>query len=298
MYFQDLLLELQRFWKERDCVVWQPYDIEVGAGTFNPATFFGVLGRRPWRVVYVEPSRRPTDGRYGDNPIRMQLYYQVQVILKPSPDDVQDQYLESLQALGVDLDKHDVRFEKDDWKSPTQGASGLGWQVVLDGLEISQFTYFQQMGGVELAPISCELTYGMERIAMAVQDVETVWDLQWNEHVAYGELQLEPERQFCRYNFEAADVEMLSKLFEMHEREAKRLLEEKLVYPAYDQVAKCSHLFNLLDARRAISTTERERFIRRVQDLARGCAQVYLKGLKTSPSGGEERREPAHAHAS
>jgi len=277
MNFQDLLLKLQGFWGEYGCVIEQPVDIEVGAGTFHPATFFGVLGKAPWHVAYVEPSRRPTDGRYGDNPIRMQFYYQFQVILKPSPDDVQDLYLRSLEELGLDLKRHDLRFEKDDWKSPTLGASGLGWQVVLDGLEISQFTYFQQMGGVELDPISCELTYGTERIAMVIQDVETVWDLRWNDRYTYGDLKLWAERESCLYNFEASDVPKLLKLFEIHESEAKRLLAEGLLWPAYEQTLKCSHLFNLLDARRAVSTTERERFIQRVQDLARGCARAYLQ---------------------
>jgi len=284
MNFQDLLLKLQEFWRDQGCVLEQPYDIEVGAGTFHPATFFGVLGERPWRVAYVEPSRRPTDGRYGDNPIRMQFYYQYQVILKPSPQDVQELYLESLEELGVDLREHDVRFEKDDWQSPTLGASGLGWQVVLDGLEISQFTYFQQMGGVELDPVSCELTYGTERIAMVVQNRETVWDLRWDDQHTYGELKLQFEREGCAYNFEASDVPTLLKLFEIHEAEAKRLLREGLVYPAYENTLKCSHLFNLLEARRAISTTERERFIGRVQDLACGCARAYLAQLSGQPT--------------
>jgi glycyl-tRNA synthetase alpha chain len=280
MNFQDLLLKLQEFWRAQGCVLEQPYDLEVGAGTFHPATFFGVLGKQPWRVAYVEPSRRPSDGRYGDNPIRMQLFYQYQVILKPSPDDVQDLYLHSLEHVGIDLKGHDIRFEKDDWKSPTLGASGLGWQVLLDGIEISQFTYFQQMGGLELAPISCELTYGTERIAMVLQNQESVWDLMWNDQHTYGELKLRQEREFCAYNFEAADVPTLLRLFEIHEAEAKRLLDEKLIFPAYEQTAKCSHLFNVLEARRAISTTERGRFIQRVQDLARGCARAYVAPRK------------------
>lgn len=280
MNFQDLLLQLQEFWRAQGCVLEQPLDIEVGAGTFHPATFFGVLGEQPWRAAYVEPSRRPADGRFGDNPIRMQSYYQYQVILKPSPDDVQELYLRSLSHIGVDLKKHDIRFEKDDWKSPTLGASGLGWQVVLDGLEISQFTYFQQMGGFELSPISCELTYGTERIAMVLQNVETVWELKWNDQHTYGELKLRAEQEYCTYNFWEADVDKLHHLFDVHEAEAKRLLSRKLVFPAYDHTVKCSHLFNLLDARRAISTTERERFIQRVQDLARGCARAYVAPLK------------------
>lgn len=284
MNFQELLLKLQEFWRAQGCVLEQPFDVEVGAGTFHPATFFGVLGDQPWRVAYIEPSRRPADGRFGDNPIRMQFYYQYQVILKPSPDDVQDLYLKSLQELGIDLKRHDVRFEKDDWKSPTLGAAGLGWQVVLDGLEISQFTYFQQMGGLELSPISCELTYGTERIAMVLQNVERVWDLAWNAERTYGDLKLRSEREFCTYNFEAADVPTLLRLFEIHETEAKRLLTAQLVFPAYEQAAKCSHLFNLLDARRAISTTERERLIQRVQDLARGCARAYIAPVRKSSS--------------
>ncbi len=292
MNFQELLLKLYEFWRAQGCVLEQPFDVEVGAGTFHPATFFGVLGDQPWRVAYIEPSRRPADGRFGDNPIRMQFYYQYQVILKPSPDDVQDLYLKSLQELGIDLKRHDVRFEKDDWKSPTLGASGLGWQVVLDGLEISQFTYFQQMGGFELSPISCELTYGTERIAMVLQNVERVWDLTWNAEHTYGDLKLRSEREFCTYNFEAADVPTLLRLFEIHETEAKRLLKAQLVFPAYENTAKCSHLFNLLDARRAISTTERERFIQRVQDLARGCARAYIAPLRNSSS---RERAPVRA---
>ncbi len=297
MHFQDLLLKLQAFWRARGCVIEQPFDLEVGAGTFHPATFFGVLGPQPWNVAYVQPSRRPTDGRYGDNPIRMQFYYQFQVILKPSPDDVQDLYLESLEDLGLDLSRHDVRFEKDDWKSPTLGASGLGWQVVLDGLEISQFTYFQQMGGLELDPISCELTYGTERIAMVLQGVETVWELRWNDAFTYGDLRLQAEREGCAYNFERADVPTLLQLFEIHEKESKRLLREGLVYPAYEHCVKCSHLFNVLDARRAISTTERERFIQRIQDLAQGCAQLYLNSTRQREQEQEQEPEPERVPA-
>lgn len=277
MNFQDLLLALQQYWRAQGCLLEQPWDLEVGAGTFHPATFFGVLGPRPWRVAYVEPSRRPTDGRYADNPMRMQAYYQYQVVLKPAPSNVQDLYLQSLVSLGIDLKRHDVRFEHDDWKGPTLGAAGLGWQVVLDGLEISQFTYFQQMGGIELAPISCELTYGTERIAMALQGTNSVWELRWDQAHTYGELKRESERQFCAYNFAAADVVLLAKLFEEHETAAGQLLQAELPYPAYEQAAKCSHLFNLLDARRAISVTERERFIRRIQRLTRGCAKSYLE---------------------
>jgi glycyl-tRNA synthetase alpha chain len=285
MHFQDLILTLQAYWRDQGCLLEQPYDLEVGAGTFHPATFFGVLGEKPWRVAYVEPSRRPTDGRYADNPIRMQAFYQYQVILKPAPDDVQDLYLQSLVRLGIDLQRHDLRFEKDDWKGPTLGAAGMGWQVVLDGLEISQFTYFQQMGGIELEPVSCELTYGTERIAMTLQGVESVWDLCWDETHTYGKLKGASERQFCRYNFEAADIGLTSKLFELHEGEARRLLEADLIYPTYEQAIKCSHLFNLLDARRAISVTERERYIQRIQTLARGCAKRYLQQTKPAHAG-------------
>ncbi|MBI1729233.1 glycine--tRNA ligase subunit alpha [Candidatus Acetothermia bacterium] len=280
MNFQELLLGLQVFWQKQGCVLEQPYDIEVGAGTFHPATFFGVLRNSPWKAAYVEPSRRPTDGRYGDNPIRMQIFYQYQVILKPAPDNVQDLYLQSLESVGAKLSHHDVRFEKDDWKSPTLGASGLGWQVVLDGIEISQFTYFQQMGGFELPQIPCELTYGTERIAMALQNVSRVWDLKWNDELTYGEIKLQQEREGCTHNFEKSDAQTLFQLFDIHEAESKRLLSERLIFPSYEHLLKCSHTFNLLDARRAISTTERERYIYRIQTLARGCAKAFVKSQK------------------
>lgn len=291
MNFQDLLLGLQQFWGKKGCVLEQPTDIEVGAGTFHPATFFGVLGDQPWDVGFVQPSRRPTDGRYGDNPLRMQFYYQYQVILKPSPKNVQDLYLESLEAIGVKLNEHDVRFEKDDWKSPTLGAGGLGWQVLLDGIEISQFTYFQQMGGFELSPISCELTYGTERIAQVLQNKESVWDLKWNDQFTYGEIRLQAEKENCTYNFEVSDSAKLFQLFDTHEGESKRMVEENLLYPAYEHLLKCSHLFNLLDARKAISVTERERFIQRVNQLARGCARAYVKRLNELDDAEEEGAE-------
>ncbi|MCZ6512567.1 MAG: glycine--tRNA ligase subunit alpha [Nitrospinae bacterium] len=277
MNFQDVILKLQKYWGSRDCVIHQPYDIESGAGTFNPATFFRVLGPEPYRAAYVEPSRRPTDGRYGQNPNRLQHYYQYQVILKPSPEDVQEQYLASLKALGIDLLKHDIRFVEDDWESPTLGAWGLGWEVWLDGMEITQFTYFQQVGSIDLDPVSVELTYGLERITMYLQNVDNVYDLQWNDTVKYGHVHLETEKQFSKYNFEASDKDRLFQWFDMYEAEATALLEQDLVLPAYDYTLKCSHAFNLLDARGAISVTERTGFIGRVRKLARRCAEGYVR---------------------
>ena len=275
--FQEIILKLQNYWAERGCLLMQPYDIEVGAGTFNPATFLRSLGPEPWRAAYVEPSRRPTDGRYGDNPNRLQPYYQFQVILKPAPDDSQQVYLDSLKELGIDLVGHDVRFVEDDWESPTLGATGLGWEVWLDGLEITQFTYFQQVGGIELEPISLELTYGLERIAMFIQKKESVFDLTWSDGLTYGDVHHEDEVEFSTYNFEEADVQMHLKLFDTYEQEAKRLLDKDLVLPAYDYVLKCSHTFNVLDARKAIGVAQRTRYIARVRNLARRCAEGYLK---------------------
>ena len=277
MNFQDVILKLEKYWGSRDCVIHQPYDIEAGAGTFNPATFFRVLGPEPYRAAYVEPSRRPTDGRYGENPNRLQHYYQYQVILKPSPEDVQAQYLDSLKALGIDPLKHDIRFVEDDWESPTLGAWGLGWEVWLDGMEITQFTYFQQVGSIDLDPVSVELTYGLERITMYLQNVDNVYDLQWNDTVRYGHVHLETEKQFSKYNFEVSDKDRLFQWFDMYEAEAKALLEQELVLPAYDYTLKCSHAFNLLDARGAISVTERTGFIGRVRKLARLCAEGYVR---------------------
>ncbi len=277
MNFQDVILKLEKYWGSRDCVIHQPYDIEAGAGTFNPATFFRVLGPEPYRAAYVEPSRRPTDGRYGENPNRLQHYYQYQVILKPSPEDVQEQYLNSLKALGIDPLKHDIRFVEDDWESPTLGAWGLGWEVWLDGMEITQFTYFQQVGSIDLDPVSVELTYGLERITMYLQNVDNVYDLQWNDTVKYGHVHLETEKQFSKYNFEVSDKDRLFQWFDMYEAEAKALLEQDLVLPAYDYTLKCSHAFNLLDARGAISVTERTGFIGRVRKLARLCAEGYVR---------------------
>jgi len=278
--FQDVILALQRFWADRGCVIAQPYDLEVGAGTMSPHTFLRVLGPTPWNVAYVEPARRPTDGRYGENPNRLQHYYQFQVIAKPSPDDVQEQYLDSLRALGVDTLTHDVRFVEDDWESPTLGAWGLGWEVWADGMEISQFTYFQQAGGIDCDPVSAELTYGLERIAMYLQGVDNVYDLTWVEGVTYGDVHLAGERQFSRWNFELADVEMLLSHFADWEREAGAILERDpgLPLPAFDAVLKCSHLFNLLDARGAIGVTERQEYIRRVRTLACRCARAWVDG--------------------
>jgi len=277
MTFQELLMTLQRFWADRGCVIQQPYDIEVGAGTFNPATLLRVLGPEPWNVAYVEPSRRPTDGRYGENPNRLQHYYQFQVILKPSPKNIQELYLDSLRALGLDPLDHDIRFVEDDWESPTLGAWGLGWEVWLDGMEITQFTYFQQAGSIDLYPVSVELTYGPERIAMYIQKVASVYDLEWTKGVKYGDVHHRGEVEHSIYNFEQADVDMLFRLFDMYEAEALRIIGLNLVLPAYDYCLKCSHTFNLLNARGAISVAERSSLIGRVRQLARLCAEGYLK---------------------
>jgi glycyl-tRNA synthetase alpha chain len=275
--FQELVLSLQDFWAEYGCVILQPYDVEVGAGTSNPATFLRVLGPEPWNAAYVEPTRRPADGRYGENPNRLQHFYQYQVILKPSPDTIQDIYLRSLERIGIDLLKHDIRFVEDDWESPTLGAWGLGWEVWLDGLEITQFTYFQQAGGIELKPVAGEITYGIERIAMFLQGVENVYELKWNERVTYGDVHHRSEVEWSIHNFEQADVPLQVRLFEQYERESLRLIEKGLVLPAYDYCLKCSHAFNILDARGAISVTERTHFIGRVRNLARRVAETHLK---------------------
>ena len=276
MNFQELIMALEKFWANYGCVIQQPYDLEVGAGTFNPATLLRVLGPEPWSVAYVEPSRRPTDGRYGENPNRLGHYYQYQVIIKPSPIDIQDIYLGSLNALGVDPLDHDIRFVEDDWESPTLGASGLGWEVWLDGMEITQFTYFQQAGSIRLDPISVEITYGLERIAMYLQDKENVFDLMWNDQLTYGDIHKRGEWELSVYNFETADVDMLVKMFDMQERESIKLSEKGLVLPAYDYCLKCSHTFNVLDARGAISVTERTHYIDRIRNLARLAAKNYL----------------------
>jgi len=280
--FQSLILKLQGYWAEWGCVILQPYDLEMGAGTFHPATTLRALGPKPWNAAYVQPSRRPTDGRYGENPNRLQHYYQFQVILKPSPPDVQELYLKSLYTLGIDPALHDIRFVEDDWESPTLGAWGLGWEVWCDGMEVSQFTYFQQVGGIDCDPVAAELTYGLERLAMYIQGVENVYDLDWNGQppgkggVTYGQVFLESEREFSAHNFEYAGTDMLRRQFEDAEIECKSLLEQALPLPAYDQCIKASHRFNLLDARGVISVTERQAYIARVRALAKGCCEAWL----------------------
>ena len=276
MNFQNVILTLQDYWARQGCAIVQPVDIECGAGTFNPSTFLRALGPEPWKAAYVEPSRRPTDGRYGDNPNRLQHYFQFQVILKPSPDNAQDLYLGSLKALGFDTARHDIRFVEDDWESPTLGAWGLGWEVWLNGMEVSQFTYFQQVGGIELKPVSVEMTYGLERLTMYLQGVESVYDLAWNEHLSYGEVYHQNEVEQSRYNFEESDAAMLLQHFQDFETECKRLVGLELPLPAYDDCLKCPHTFKLLDARGAMSITERAGYIGRVRALA--CL------LYTSPS--------------
>ncbi len=277
MNFQELILALNQFWAQEGCIIQQPYDVEKGAGTMNPATFLRALGPEPWKVAYVEPSRRPTDGRYGENPNRLQHYYQYQVILKPSPDNVQDLYLESLRFIGIDPDKHDIRFVEDNWESPTLGAWGLGWEVWLDGMEITQFTYFQQCGGIDCRPVSVELTYGLERLAMFIQGKDSVFDILWVGDITYGDVHHLGEVEHSRYNFEEADTGMLFNMFDMFEKEAARIIAKGLVLPGYDYVLKCSHTFNLLDARGAISVTERTGYIQRVRSIARACAEAYVK---------------------
>jgi len=275
--FQELIFSLEKYWADHGCVVQQPYDLEVGAGTFNPATFLRSLGPEPWNVAYVEPSRRPTDGRYGENPNRLQHYYQYQVIMKPSPLNIQELYLESLRSFGIDPLEHDIRFVEDDWESPTVGAWGLGWEVWLDGMEISQFTYFQQVGGVDLHPVCAELTYGIERIAMYIQGIDNVYDLKWNDGVTYGDVHHRGEVEWSVYNFEKADVEMLRKIFDMYEGEGIRTADLDLVLPTYDCCLKCSHTFNMLNARGAISVAERTSYIGRGRNPARLSAELYMK---------------------
>ena len=280
MYFQDVILTLQRFWTSRGCVLQQSFDVECGAGTFNPATFLRVIGPEPWNVAYAEASRRPTDGRYGEYPNRLQHYFQFQVVLKPSPDNVQELYLESLRALGIDPASHDIRFVEDDWESPTLGAWGLGWEVWLNGMEVTQFTYFQQVGGIDLSPVSVELTYGLERLCMYLQEKESVYDLAWNEHVTYGQIYHQNEVEQSRFNFELSDSDMLLRHFNDFERESLRLGEKGLLWPAYDYVMKASHTFNLLDAHGAISITERTGYIARVRNLASTVARLYAEQRK------------------
>ena len=277
---QSLILTLHAFWSRQGCLILQPYDIEVGAGTFHPATTLRALGPEPWKAAYVQPSRRPTDGRYGENPNRLQHYYQYQVILKPSPLNSQDLYLDSLRLLGVDPDYHDIRFVEDDWESPTLGAAGLGWEVWCDGMEVTQFTYFQQVGGIECDPVAVELTYGLERLAMYIQGVENVYDLDYNgAGVSYGDIFYRAEKEFSAYNFEYADTKKLFRQFELAETECQALLAENLALPAYDQCIKASHVFNLLDARNAVSVTERASYIGRVRAMAKGSCEGWL-GIK------------------
>jgi glycyl-tRNA synthetase alpha chain len=277
MYFQEVIATLNKFWAEKGCVILQPYDMEVGAGTFHPATFLRALGPKPFSAAYVEPCRRPTDGRYGENPNRLQHYYQYQVIIKPSPDDIQDIYLESLKALGIDPKEHDIRFVEDDWESPTLGAWGLGWEVWLDGMEITQFTYFQQIGGFDCNPVTVEITYGLERITMYLQEVENVFDIKWNKNITYRDIHFRGEVEYSIYNFEEADVSLLKDLFDKFEKEANRLLDRGLVLPGYDYVIKCSHIFNLLDARGVLSPIERANYIGRVRGIAKKTAEKWLE---------------------
>ena len=279
--FQDLILGLQQFWAERGCVIVQPYDMQMGAGTFHPATFLRAVGPEPWSAAYVQPSRRPTDGRYGDNPFRLQHYYQYQVVIKPSPDDIQDVYLESLSAIGIDPTVHDIRFVEDNWESPSLGAWGLGWEVWLDGMEITQFTYLQQVGGLECRPVTGEITYGLERLAMYLQDVESIFDIVWTDgplgSISYRDVFHQNEVEQSRYNFELADIDSLFNAFDLAEHECQRLIELNLALPAYEQMLTASHNFNLLDARQAISVSERQRFILRVRDMSKAVAQAYYE---------------------
>lgn len=277
--FQEIIHKLTEYWMKYGCVIQEPYDVEVGAGTMHPETFLRVLGPRPYKVAYVQPSRRPADGRYGENPNRVYRHYQLQVILKPSPDNIQDLYLDSLRSLGIPLERHDLRFEEDNWESPTLGAWGIGWQVLLDGLEITQFTYFQQAGGQDLMPISAELTYGLERIATFITGADSVYDLKWSNEFTYGDVKRREEYEFSKYNFEIADAQMLFQLFNLYEQECNRCLEQNCVLPAYDCCLKCSHTFNLLDSRGAISVTERVALIARVRALAVKIAGQYTASL-------------------
>ena len=280
MTFQNIILTLQKFWGDKGCVIGNPYDVETGAGTFNPDTFLMSLGPEPWNIAYVEPSRRPKDGRYGENPNRLYQHHQFQVIMKPSPENIQELYLESLSALGIDPKEHDIRFVEDNWESPTLGAWGLGWELWLDGMEVTQFTYFQQVGGIELDITPVELTYGLERLALYLQNKDNVYDLEWTEGVRYGERRYQYEYEMSKYSFEVSDSDMNFKLFDMYEKEAKNCLDHNLVLPGYDYVLKCSHVFNNLDARGSISTTERMSYILRVRDLAKICAEQFVEVRK------------------
>lgn len=281
MNFQSVITTLHQFWGDRGCLIAQPYDTEKGAGTMNPHTFLRAIGLEPWSVAYVEPCRRPTDGRYGENPNRYQHYYQYQVLIKPSPDNIQEIYLDSLKALGIHPEDHDIRFVEDNWESPTLGAWGVGWEVWLDGMEITQFTYFQQCGGIDCRPVSIEITYGLERLVMYLQDVDAFTKIRWNDHISYGDVHLQGEVEQCTYNFEASNPELLFTLFALYEQEAEQLSKQGLVLPTLDYVLKCSHTFNLLDARGVISVTERTRYIGRIRNLARQVAYLYLQQRET-----------------
>ena len=280
MTFQEIIFNLQKFWSEKGCILEQPYDVEKGAGTMNPATFLRTIGPEPWNVAYVEPSRRPDDGRYGENPNRLYQHHQFQVIMKPSPENIQEMYLESLEVLGISPKDHDIRFVEDNWESPTLGAWGMGWEVWLDGMEITQFTYFQQIGGIDANPVSVEITYGLERIAMYIQEKDNVYDLVWTEGITYGDIWHENEYEQSVYSYELSNHEMLFSLFDMYEKEAKAVIEKGYVLPAYDYVLKCSHIFNLLDAAGAISLSERTEYIGRVRAMARLCAKAYYEKRK------------------
>ncbi|MGK7938808.1 MAG: glycine--tRNA ligase subunit alpha [Crocosphaera sp.] len=275
--FQEIIAKLNEFWGDRGCLILQPYDTEKGAGTMSPHTFLRAIGPEPWSVAYVEPCRRPTDGRYGENPNRFQHYFQYQVLIKPSPDNIQEIYLDSLRVLGIKPEDHDIRFVEDNWESPTLGAWGVGWEVWLDGMEITQFTYFQQCGGIDCRPVSIEITYGLERLAMYLQEVEAITKIEWNDKINYGDIFLQSEVEQCTYNFEASDPDLLFKLFSLYEQEARQLINRGLVFPGLDYVLKCSHSFNLLDARGVIAVAERTRYIGRIRNLAREVANLYLQ---------------------
>lgn len=276
MNIQDLIMKLHEFWSKQNCIIDEPYDMEMGAGTYSPSTFFGALGVEEKKVAYVQPCRRPTDGRYGENPNRMQRFYQYQVIIKPSPENIQEIYLDSLRSIGISPEEHDIRFVEDNWESPTLGAWGVGWEVWLDGMEITQFTYFQQMGGISLSPITVEITYGVERIAMYLQNIENVYETKWNDDTFYGSIYHENERQFSIYNFDEADINMFESLYNIYKKEFERLIEKNLYLPAYDFLTKTAHSFNMLDARNAISVNERQKYILDIRNMARKCAQVYV----------------------
>jgi glycyl-tRNA synthetase alpha chain len=276
MNFQDIILKIQCFWNDKGAVISQPYDVEVGAGTMHPDTFFRVLGPEPWKVAYMQPSRRPTDGRYGENPFRVYKHYQFQVILKPSPDDIQETFLQSLQSFGIKPKEHDIRFEEDNWEAPTLGAAGVGWQVLLDGMEITQFTYFQQAGGIELSPISVEITYGLERICMLINNIDNIFDIPWNDEITYREMRMREEKDFSTYSFKKANTDLYLQMFQFHEAESEKILQDHLFLPAYDHCLKCSHIFNVLDSRGALSVTERASFIQRVRKIACQCANSFL----------------------